>query len=68
MILVTGGCGFLGAAFARRARAAGHPVTTADVLAGADRALDASDVNAIAALVAELRPAAIVHRSRTGRR
>lgn len=61
MILVTGGCGFLGAAFARRARAAGHLVTAADVLPGADRALDASDPNAIAALVAELRPEAIVH-------
>ena len=60
-ILITGGCGFLGAALAARARAAGHPVTTADVLDGADRALDASDTDAVAALVADLRPEVIVH-------
>jgi len=60
-ILVTGGCGFLGAAFARRARAAGHVVITADVLADADRALDATDTNAIAALVGDVRPDVIVH-------
>ena len=60
-ILVTGGCGFLGAAFARRARDAGHAVVTADVLPDADRALDATDADAIAALVADVRPAAIVH-------
>jgi len=29
--------GFLGAAFAQRARAAGHGVMTADILPGADR-------------------------------
>ncbi|MEP7275817.1 MAG: NAD(P)-dependent oxidoreductase [Betaproteobacteria bacterium] len=60
-VLITGGCGFLGAALAARARAAGHSVTSADVLEGADRPLDASDTGAVAALVAELRPAAIVH-------
>ena len=60
-ILITGGCGFLGAALAARARAAGHAVTTADVLDGADRALDASDTDAISALVADLRPEVIVH-------
>ena len=60
-ILITGGCGFLGAALAARARAAGHAVTTADLLAGADRALDAADTDAIAALVADVRPHAIVH-------
>ena len=60
-VLVTGGCGFLGAAFAQRARAAGHRVTTADILPGADEALDASDPVAIAALVSTLRPDAIVH-------
>jgi UDP-glucose 4-epimerase len=60
-ILVTGGCGFLGTAFAARARAAGNKVTTADVLPGADRALDAGDPDAVAALVAALRPDVIVH-------
>ena len=60
-ILITGGCGFLGAALAARARGAGHDVTTADILDGADRTLDASDTEAIAALVADLRPQVIVH-------
>jgi len=60
-ILVTGGCGFLGAALVRRARGAGHAVVTADVLPDADRALDATDADAIAALVAAVRPTAIVH-------
>jgi nucleoside-diphosphate-sugar epimerase len=60
-LLVTGGCGFLGAALARRARAAGHAVITADVLPDADRALDMADTRAIEALVAELGPEVIVH-------
>lgn len=60
-ILITGGCGFLGATLARRARAAGHTVMTADVLPGADRALDACDPDAIAALVADVRPEVVVH-------
>ena len=60
-ILITGGCGFLGAALATRARAAGHAVTTADVLDDADRRLDAGDAAAVASLFAELRPAIIVH-------
>jgi len=60
-VLITGGCGFLGAALATLARAASHHVTTADVLEGADRALDASDTGAVARLVAEIRPEVIVH-------
>ena len=60
-VLITGGCGFLGAAAAARARASGHVVTTADMLPGADRTLDAGDPEAIAALVADTRPDAIVH-------
>jgi nucleoside-diphosphate-sugar epimerase len=60
-ILVTGGEGFLGAALVRRARDAGHDVISADVLPGADRRLDAADPEAIAALVADARPQAIVH-------
>lgn len=60
-ILVTGGCGFLGARFAALARNAGHAVTTADVLPGADRMLDVGDSVAVAAVVDVLRPQAIVH-------
>jgi UDP-glucose 4-epimerase len=60
-ILITGGCGFLGAPVAARARAAGHAVTTADILDGADRTLDASDSDAVAALVADVRPQVVVH-------
>ena len=60
-ILITGGAGFLGAALAEQARAAGHDVVTADLLPQADRRLDASDPSAIAALAAELSPRAIVH-------
>jgi len=48
-ILVTGGAGFLGNAFAIRARDGGHHVVIADRLPGADIALDASDTDAIAA-------------------
>ena len=43
------------------AHASGHAVTTADILPGADRALDAGDTVAIAALVADVRPHAIMH-------
>lgn len=60
-VLAIGGAGFLGAAFAARARAAGHEVVTADLLPAADRALDASDPVGIAALVAGVAPRAIVH-------
>jgi nucleoside-diphosphate-sugar epimerase len=60
-VLVTGGCGFLGAALTARARAAGHRVTTADVLPDADRPLDCGDPAAVIALVTEVRPRAIVH-------
>lgn len=60
-VLVTGGAGFLGAAFAHQARASGHEVVTADLLPAADRHLDASNPDAIAALVAQVEPRAIVH-------
>ncbi len=60
-ILCTGGCGFLGAAFTARARTAGHTVTTADILPGADHPLDASDPAAVATAVAAVKPEAIVH-------
>jgi nucleoside-diphosphate-sugar epimerase len=60
-VLITGGAGFLGAALAEQARAAGHDVVTADLLPTADRSLDASDPDAIAALVRDVAPRAIVH-------
>lgn len=60
-VLVTGGAGFLGAAFAKLARHQRHDVIAADILPSADRHLDASDPAAIAALVADIRPNAIVH-------
>ena len=60
-VLITGGCGFLGATFASLARGAGHDVVTADILPDADRKLDASDPDAIAAVVASVKPDAIVH-------
>jgi len=60
-VLVTGGCGFLGAAFTTLARSRGHDVVAADILPEADRNLDASDPEAIAAAVASVKPEAIVH-------
>jgi UDP-glucose 4-epimerase len=60
-VLCTGGAGFLGSAFTTRARGAGHAVTTADILPGADRMLDAGSADAVAALVEEIRPSVIVH-------
>ena len=53
-VLVTGGCGFLGAAFAQRARAAGHRVTTAAIFAAAEsartaRVIYASSISAVGA-------------------
>jgi UDP-glucose 4-epimerase len=60
-ILVTGGCGFLGASFAQRARHAGHALSIADISSAADHALDVGDPAALARLVAEVKPDAIVH-------
>jgi len=60
-VLITGGAGFLGSPLAAIARAGGHAVVTADLLASADRHLDCADSAAIAALVAEEKPQAIVH-------
>lgn len=60
-LLVTGGCGFLGAPLVRRAREAGHDAIAADVLPDADRALDCNDTTAVAALISDTRPDAIVH-------
>ena len=59
-VLVTGGAGFLGAQFARRARAGGHAVITVDK-AGADRACDIADASAVDALMRHEKPEAVVH-------
>ena len=60
-VLVTGGCGFLGAAFAELARTGGHQLSTADIAGDADHVLDVGDPAATAALIADIRPDAIVH-------
>lgn len=60
-VLVTGGCGFLGAAFARRARDAGHTVVTLDRDAAADIHADVADPNAMADAFAQAAPHAVVH-------
>jgi UDP-glucose 4-epimerase len=60
-VLVTGGRGFMGANFAQRARRAGHAVSIADISSDADHVLDVGDPAAVASLVAEIKPDAIVH-------
>jgi UDP-glucose 4-epimerase len=60
-ILITGGAGFLGAAFADKARAAGHRVTTADRAGTVDCRCDIGDDAAVAAMIAACRPEAVVH-------
>ncbi len=64
-VLVTGGAGFLGAAFALRARAAGHAVTTLDRDGEADILCDVSEDRALASAVDRAAPAAIVHLAAT---
>ena len=59
--LVTGGAGFLGQAFAARARGAGHDVTTVDRGGAADIQCDVTDVPALAAAMAKVKPEAVVH-------
>lgn len=60
-VVVTGSCGFLGAAFAARARRAGHDVVGLDADPAADRVCDIADPAATAATIGSLRPAAVVH-------
>jgi UDP-glucose 4-epimerase len=60
-VLVSGGCGFLGRAFARRARAAGHHVVTLDRDAAADVPLDITDAAAMAQAASVARPDVVVH-------
>jgi UDP-glucose 4-epimerase len=59
--LVTGGAGFLGQAFAVRARRAGHQVTTVDLGGEADVQCDVTDVPALAAAMAQVSPEVVVH-------
>jgi UDP-glucose 4-epimerase len=58
---VTGGAGFLGHAFAVRARGAGHQVTTVDLDGDADVRCDVTDVPALAAAMAKVGPQVVVH-------
>jgi UDP-glucose 4-epimerase len=60
-VLITGGAGFLGGAFAARARAAGHAVTTTDRQGEVDRHCDIGDAAAVAAVVAGAAPEVVVH-------
>ena len=60
-VLVTGGAGFLGAAFAERARGAGHAVSTLDIRGDVDRRCDIGNPTAVTAAVRALAPEAIVH-------
>ncbi len=60
LALVTGGARGIGAAAATRLRAGGVRVVTADLAPGADRYLDVTDPDAVAALVAELGPVGIL--------
>ena len=58
---MTGGAGFLGHAFAGRARNAGHEVATVDLGGDADFRCDVADVRALAAAIAKIRPEVVVH-------
>lgn len=58
---MTGGAGFLGNAFARRARNAGYEITTVDLSGEADFRCDVADVSALAAAMAKARPEVVVH-------
>lgn len=60
-VLVTGGCGFLGAAFAARARATGLDVVTLDVHTSANCVCNLADADRVARAVVDSRTQAIVH-------
>jgi UDP-glucose 4-epimerase len=60
-ILITGGGGFLGGAFAVRARAAGYAVITADRQGDADHLCDIGDPAAVVALFEAAAPEIVVH-------
>ncbi|HEV2546827.1 MAG TPA: NAD(P)-dependent oxidoreductase [Stellaceae bacterium] len=60
-ILVTGGLGFLGAAFVERARAAGHSVAVLDQHPDADFPCTIDDRAAVASAMAATRPDVVAH-------
>jgi nucleoside-diphosphate-sugar epimerase len=60
-VLVTGGAGFLGAAFTRRAIAAGHAVKTLDSAAGANYVCDIGDERDVRRALEAARPEVLVH-------
>lgn len=60
-VAVTGGCGFLGAAFTRHASDAGHEVVTLDRDATADVVLDVADSPAVESALSRVRPHAVMH-------
>ena len=60
-VLVTGGCGFVGAAFVVRAREAGYDALALDSDAAADIACDIGDARAATDAVAAARPDVVVH-------
>ncbi|HTI46616.1 MAG TPA: NAD(P)-dependent oxidoreductase [Casimicrobiaceae bacterium] len=60
-VLVTGGCGFVGTAFTRRARREGHEVVTLDRDRTADIVADIGDAGAVARHVASVGPETVVH-------
>lgn len=60
LALITGGASGIGATTAARLRADGVRVVTADLAPGADRKLDITDPEAVAALVGELGPVGIL--------
>jgi UDP-glucose 4-epimerase len=59
--LVTGGAGFLGLAFAERARDAGHQVTTVDLAGDVDFVCDVTDAAALLRAMAKARPEVVIH-------
>ena len=58
---MTGGGGFLGHAFAVRARNAGHEIATVDLGGEGDFRCDIADVPALTAVMAKARPEVVVH-------
>jgi UDP-glucose 4-epimerase len=60
-VLVTGGCGFVGAAFARAARDAGREVVAIDRDGTADIVADVGDADAVTDAIARARPDVVVH-------
>lgn len=60
-VLVTGACGFVGAYALTELTAAGHEVLASDISAAASYPLDICDRAAVAALVSQQQPDAILH-------